>query len=45
MELVLSKCELASFEGLAEQYTSMIHHMIKKLAIYKNKEEFFLLGL
>ncbi|MGP7818125.1 sigma-70 family RNA polymerase sigma factor [Niallia sp. 01092] len=37
--------ELASFESLVEQYTPMIHHMIKNLSIYKNKEEFVQLGL
>jgi len=33
------------FEHLVEQFTPMIHHMIRKLAIYTNKEEFFQIGL
>ncbi|PKG25349.1 sigma-70 family RNA polymerase sigma factor [Niallia nealsonii] len=32
-------------ESLIEQFTPMIHHMIRKLSIYKNKEEFFQIGL
>ncbi|MFT8319728.1 MAG: sigma-70 family RNA polymerase sigma factor [Bacillus sp. (in: firmicutes)] len=35
----------ASFEELVEQYTPMIQHMIKKLSIFKNKGEFFQIGL
>lgn len=38
----MNRCQL---EGLIEQFTPMIHHMIRKLSIYKNKEEFFQLGL
>ncbi|WP_445491799.1 sigma-70 family RNA polymerase sigma factor [Niallia sp. 03133] len=37
--------ELASFEELVEQYSPMIQHMINKLSIYKNKGEFFQIGL
>ncbi|RFU61131.1 sigma-70 family RNA polymerase sigma factor [Peribacillus glennii] len=33
------------FSKLAEQYTPMIHHIIKSLAIYKNKEDFVQIGL
>ncbi|MDQ0218116.1 sigma-70 family RNA polymerase sigma factor [Peribacillus cavernae] len=33
------------FSKLADQYTPMIHHIIKSLSIYKNKEEFFQVGL
>lgn len=34
-----------NYEQLVEDFTPMIHHMIKKLAIYKDKEEFIQLGL
>ncbi|PLT35809.1 sigma-70 family RNA polymerase sigma factor [Bacillus sp. V5-8f] len=33
------------FSKLAEQYTPMIHSIIRTLGIYKNKEEFFQIGL
>ncbi len=33
------------YQSLAEQYTPMIHHILKKLSIYKNKEEFIQIGL
>ncbi|MED4039168.1 sigma-70 family RNA polymerase sigma factor [Niallia taxi] len=35
----------SEYRILVEQYTPMIHHMLKKLAIYKNKEEFMQIGL
>jgi len=33
------------YQLLAEQYTPMIYHTLKKLSIYKNKEEFIQIGL
>jgi RNA polymerase sigma factor (sigma-70 family) len=36
---------MESFEQLLEQYTPMIHKIIKSLHIYKNKDEFFQLGM
>lgn len=33
------------FEQLAEQYTPMIHRIMKKLHIYKNKEDFVQVGM
>ncbi|MEK4669255.1 sigma-70 family RNA polymerase sigma factor [Niallia sp. FSL R7-0271] len=33
------------YQLLTEQYTPMIHHLLKKLSIYKNKEEFVQIGL
>ncbi|GKU83526.1 sigma-70 family RNA polymerase sigma factor [Niallia sp. NCCP-28] len=35
----------SNIEILIEQYTPMIYHMIQKLSIYKNKEEFIQIGL
>lgn len=34
-----------NYEQLVEEFTPMIHHMMKKLAIYKDKQEFFQIGL
>jgi RNA polymerase sigma factor (sigma-70 family) len=34
-----------NYEQLVEEFTPMIHHMIKKLLIYKDKQEFFQIGL
>jgi len=36
---------MESFEQLAEQYQPMIHHIMRSLNIYKNKDEFLQLGL
>ncbi|GLB60302.1 sigma-70 family RNA polymerase sigma factor [Cytobacillus sp. NCCP-133] len=36
---------MESFEQTAAQYEPMIHQIIRSLNIYKNKEEFFQLGL
>ncbi|MEH7352645.1 sigma-70 family RNA polymerase sigma factor [Neobacillus drentensis] len=36
---------MESFEQLVEQYKPMIHKIIHSLNIYKNKEEFYQLGL
>ncbi|WP_455661090.1 sigma-70 family RNA polymerase sigma factor [Pradoshia sp.] len=36
---------MEEFENIAEQYTPLIHHMIKRLNIYKDKEEFIQIGL
>ncbi|MBS4204840.1 sigma-70 family RNA polymerase sigma factor [Lederbergia citrea] len=36
---------MESFEDLVEQYTPMIHHMIRSLHIYKNVEEFYQTGV
>jgi DNA-directed RNA polymerase len=36
---------MESFEQILEQYRPMIHHMIRKLNIYKNQEEFEQIGL
>lgn len=33
------------FSNLSQQFTPMIHHVIKSLSIYKNKEDFFQIGL
>ncbi|MGE7779346.1 sigma-70 family RNA polymerase sigma factor [Peribacillus sp. NPDC097264] len=33
------------FTSLSEQFTPMIHHVIRSLSIYKNKEDFFQIGL
>ena len=33
------------FSSLSEQFTPMIHHIIRSLSIYKNKEDFFQIGL
>jgi RNA polymerase sigma factor (sigma-70 family) len=37
--------QMESFEQVQEQYTPMIHSIIRKLSIYTNKEEFFQIGL
>lgn len=37
--------ESKKFEQLVAQFEPMIFHLIKKLAIYKNKEEFYQIGL
>lgn len=34
-----------SYDQLVREFTPMIHHMIKKLAIYKDKDEFMQMGL
>lgn len=36
---------MESFEEVKAAFTPMIHYHIRKLSIYKNKEEFFQLGL
>lgn len=36
---------MESFEQIAEQYTPMIYSIMRRLTIYKNKEEFFQMGL
>lgn len=36
---------MEEFEKVAEQYTPLIHHMIKRLNIYKEKDEFIQIGL
>ncbi|AKP48377.1 MULTISPECIES: sigma-70 family RNA polymerase sigma factor [Bacillus] len=36
---------MESFEQLAEKYSPMIHAIINKLHIYKNKQEFYQVGL
>ncbi|WP_110929229.1 sigma-70 family RNA polymerase sigma factor [Bacillus massiliglaciei] len=36
---------MENFTELAEKYTPMIHKVIHTLSIYKNKEEFFQIGL
>ncbi|WP_404330250.1 sigma-70 family RNA polymerase sigma factor [Mesobacillus maritimus] len=36
---------MESFEQVQEQYTPMIHCIIRKLSIYTNKDEFFQIGL
>ncbi|SFB20539.1 MULTISPECIES: sigma-70 family RNA polymerase sigma factor [unclassified Bacillus (in: firmicutes)] len=36
---------MESFEDLAIQYEPMIHKIIRSLSIYRNKEEFYQLGL
>lgn len=36
---------MESFEQLVEQYIPMMHKIIHSLNIYKNKEEFYQLGL
>lgn len=37
--------ESTKYEELVAQFEPMIFHLIKKLAIYKNKEEFYQIGL
>ncbi len=34
-----------TYDQLVEEFTPMIHHMMKKLAIYKDKPEFYQIGL
>lgn len=36
---------MESFEQVAEQYTPMIYSIMRRFTIYKNKEEFFQVGL
>jgi RNA polymerase sigma factor (sigma-70 family) len=36
---------MESFEQVSQQYTPMIYSIIRKLHIYKNKDEFFQVGL
>lgn len=36
---------MENFEELAEQFAPMIHHIIQTLHIYKNKEEYYQIGL
>lgn len=36
---------MESFEDLAKQYEPMIHKIIRSLSIYRNKEEYYQLGL
>ncbi|CAH0345881.1 sigma-70 family RNA polymerase sigma factor [Bacillus sp. CECT 9360] len=36
---------MEDFSKLADQYSPMIHKIIRTLSIYKNKEEFFQIGL
>lgn len=38
-------CKMESFEQLAKQYEPMIHKIIRALNIYKNKEDYFHIGL
>jgi RNA polymerase sigma factor (sigma-70 family) len=37
--------QMESFDLVQEQYTPMIHSIIRKLSIYTNKDEFFQIGL
>ncbi|MEK4010680.1 sigma-70 family RNA polymerase sigma factor [Peribacillus sp. FSL M8-0224] len=36
---------MKDFSALTEEFTPMIHHIIRSLSIYKNKEEYFQVGL
>lgn len=36
---------MQGFDEIVEQYTPMIHHSINRLRIFKNKDEFFQIGL
>lgn len=36
---------MESFEELQTTFTPMIHHIMRKLSIYKNRDEFFQVGL
>src|SRR5690606_14313805 len=36
---------MGSFEEFVEQYTPMIHHIMRSLHIYKNSEEFYQIGI
>jgi RNA polymerase sigma factor (sigma-70 family) len=36
---------MKDFSALTEEYTPMIHHIIRSLSIYKNKDEYFQVGL
>lgn len=38
-------CKMESFEQLSKQYEPMIHKIIRSLHIYKNKENYFHIGL
>lgn len=38
-------CKMEGFEQLAKQYEPMIHKIIRSLNIYKNKEDYFHIGL
>lgn len=38
-------CKMESFEQLSKQYEPMIHKIIRSLHIYKNKEDYFHIGL
>lgn len=46
-ECALSKgsCLMDDFSALKTEFTPMIHHIIRSLSIYKNKEEYFQVGL
>lgn len=41
----LKRCSMEDFSKLAIQYTPMIHQIIQTLSIYKNKDDFFQIGL
>lgn len=36
---------MVSFDEIVRQYEPMIHHMLRTLHIYKNREEFYQIGL
>ncbi|MFD6440459.1 sigma-70 family RNA polymerase sigma factor [Peribacillus sp. NPDC060186] len=36
---------MEDFSVVANEYTPMIHHIIRSLSIYKNKDDFFQIGL
>ncbi|WP_285766419.1 sigma-70 family RNA polymerase sigma factor [Peribacillus sp. SI8-4] len=36
---------MTDFSAITEKFTPMIHHIIQSLSIYKNKEEYFQVGL
>ncbi|MGE7903892.1 sigma-70 family RNA polymerase sigma factor [Peribacillus sp. NPDC094092] len=36
---------MEDFSALTSEFTPMIHHIIRSLSIYKNKEEYFQIGL
>ncbi|MBO0997079.1 sigma-70 family RNA polymerase sigma factor [Bacillus sp. SD075] len=36
---------MEDFSALSKEFTPMIHHIIRSLSIYKNKEEYFQVGL
>jgi RNA polymerase sigma factor (sigma-70 family) len=45
MRAILMGLQMESFDQLSKQYKPMIHRIIHSLGIYKNKDEFYQIGL